>query len=72
MLPINEESYLNIIFIYVTTPILVRIFSLRSETHGKQHFNNKYHKQTHNNKKNTSNCLRIAICIRMQLCNPYH
>jgi hypothetical protein len=37
LLDINEEFHLNIIFIYVTTPIFVMIFSLRSKTHGKLH-----------------------------------
>jgi hypothetical protein len=50
--------------IYVRKSLLVISFALRSETHGKQHFNNNWHKL------NSSQCMRISFCIRVNLCNP--
>jgi hypothetical protein len=35
MLHINEVFHSNILYLYVLTPILVIIFSLRNETHGR-------------------------------------
>jgi hypothetical protein len=55
LLHLNEEFHLNILFIYVTTPILLMIFSLRGNTHGKQYFNKNWHKETHINIMNTPN-----------------
>jgi hypothetical protein len=68
LLLINEVFHSNILFIYVITPILVFILSLRRETHCRQNFNNNWHKKTHNNSK-TCTSMWISNCIRMYLCN---
>jgi adenine specific DNA methylase Mod len=61
MLHIYEVFHSNILFIYVLTSILVIIFSLRSETHDRQYFNNNWHKGTHNKIKKTSTLMRNSI-----------
>jgi c-di-AMP phosphodiesterase-like protein len=61
MLLINEVFHTNICFIYVFTKIVVIIFTLRKETHGRQHFNKNWHKNIHNNTKNTSTSTIISI-----------
>jgi hypothetical protein len=67
-------SVIRSYYLYVSTSIVVIIFSLSSETQAIFQYNKNWHLKTIDFMKNANidgtYCMRISISIRMHHCNP--